>query len=184
MCARARARAPSLDLKCDSSSVVYPNCKDALPSMLPLIPNSLAYAYPFSFLSLPRSVFSQADYTHYTVIFNAFVFCQIFNEFNARSIGDSWTAAYAGLSSNPMFLMIIVVSVIVQFIFVQFFGNYTKTAGLSAVHWGISIAIGAGSLPLGILMRYIPVKEDERTFRGYTFESTSKKAINDVESKV
>jgi magnesium-transporting ATPase (P-type) len=26
----------------------------------------------------------QADYTHYTIVFNAFVFCQIFNEFNAR----------------------------------------------------------------------------------------------------
>ena len=126
----------------------------------------------------------QADYTHYTVIFNAFVFCQIFNEFNARSIGDNWKAAFTGLMSNPMFLAIILVSIVVQFIFVQFFGNYTKTAGLSSVHWGISIAIGAGSLPLGILMRFIPVKEDEKTFRGYTFEATEKKTIKDVESTV
>ena len=28
----------------------------------------------------------QADYTHYTIVFNAFVFCQVFNEFNARYI--------------------------------------------------------------------------------------------------
>ena len=65
--------------------------------------------------------------------------------------------------TNPMFL-IIVVSIIVQIIFVQFFGNYTKTAGLSLTHWGISVAIGAGSVPLGVLMRFIPVKEDDNTF--------------------
>ena len=34
----------------------------------------------------------QADYSHYSVIFNIFVFCQVFNEFNARSIGDDWQA--------------------------------------------------------------------------------------------
>ncbi len=109
------------------------------------------------------------DHTHYTVVFNVFVFCQIFNEFNARSIGDDWKAAFQGLSTNPMFIAIILISIVVQFVFVQFFGAFTKTAGLSAEHWGFSIAIGAISVPLGVLMRFIPVQEDENTFRGYSF---------------
>jgi magnesium-transporting ATPase (P-type) len=144
----------------------------------------------FLFFFRPLFLSFQADYTHYTVIFNAFVFCQIFNEFNARSIGDNWKAAFSGLSTNPMFLLVIVISTVVQIIFVQFFGNYTKTAGLSLTHWGISIAIGAGSVPLGVLMRFIPVEEDENTFRGYSFRpaggmaAASSKESDKVESKV
>ena len=30
------------------------------------------------------------EYVHNTLMFNAFVFSQIFNEFNARSIFDEW----------------------------------------------------------------------------------------------
>ena len=81
-----------------------------------------------------------------------------------------------------MFLLVIVISTVVQIIFVQFFGNYTKTAGLSLTHWGISIAIGAGSVPLGVLMRFIPVKEDESTFRGYSFGSIGDKAATSPEN--
>ena len=86
-----------------------------------------------------------------------------------------------------MFLIIIFVSIVVQIIFVQFFGNYTKTAGLSLTHWGISVAIGAGSIPLGVLMRFIPVKEDENTFRGYSFGPAGDKNADkpsNAESKV
>merc|ERR1711871_1066075 len=139
------------------------------------------------FVKEGATVCTQADYTHYTVIFNAFVFCQIFNEFNARSIGDNWKASFSGLLTNPMFLLIIFISIVVQIIFVQFFGNYTKTAGLSLTHWGISVAIGAGSIPLGVLMRFIPIREDEKTFRGYSFGPTGGMAASksgDAESKV
>jgi P-type Ca2+ transporter type 2C len=121
----------------------------------------------------------QVDYTHYTVIFNSFVFCQIFNEFNARSIGDDWKAAFAGLASNPMFLSIIAISILVQIVFVEAFGGFTKTAGLTLFHWFISIAVGAVSVPLGIVMRFIPVEEDENTFRGYTFATTAKDQLSD-----
>ena len=34
----------------------------------------------------------------------------------------------------------------------------------------ISIALGSVSLVLGIAMRYIAVKEDPNTFKGYTFD--------------
>ena len=72
-----------------------------------------------------------------------------------------------------MFLSIIVISVLVQIIFIEAFGSFTKTAGLPLSHWLISIAIGGLSVPLGILMRFIPVVEDENTFRGYSFENTA-----------
>ena len=60
------------------------------------------------------------------------------------------------------------------------FGSFTKTAGLTLVHWCITIAVGAVSVPLGVLMRFIPVTEDENTFRGYTFV---KKEATEEDSK-
>ena len=55
---------------------------------------------------------------HLTLLFNAFVFCQIFNEFNARSIGDD-ANVMTGLARNPVFLSIIIFTVIVQFVMVE-----------------------------------------------------------------
>ena len=50
---------------------------------------------------------------HFTLIFNAFVFCQIFNEFNARSIGDD-ANVLRGLATNPIFQGVIVFTVLAQ----------------------------------------------------------------------
>ena len=66
------------------------------------------------------------DYTHYTVIFNLFVFCQVFNEFNARSIGDDWKAAWRGLSGNPMFLSVIFFTILFQVFIVHCGGAFSK----------------------------------------------------------
>jgi Ca2+-transporting ATPase len=68
-----------------------------------------------------------------------------------------------------MFVSIIIVSVLVQVVFVEAFGAFTKTAGITFVHWLISIALGSVSIPLGIFMRFISVKEDPNTFKGYDF---------------
>merc|ERR1711964_245399 len=54
----------------------------------------------------------QGEYIHFTIIFNAFVFCQIFNEFNARSIKHDAMAAFRGLTHNPMFVGVIVTTVL------------------------------------------------------------------------
>lgn len=53
-----------------------------------------------------------------TFIFNAFVFCQVFNEFNARSLTDD-PRIWRGLLGNRIFLGVIAVSVFVQAVFVQ-----------------------------------------------------------------
>merc|ERR1711871_433406 len=48
-----------------------------------------------------------------TFIFNAFVFCQVFNEFNVRSIGDEWNV-FSGLLTNQIFMGVIVATVALQ----------------------------------------------------------------------
>ncbi|CAN0385675.1 unnamed protein product, partial [Hapterophycus canaliculatus] len=49
---------------------------------------------------------------------------QIFNEFNARSITNSWNIV-KGLR-NPMFLGVIVFTVLAQFLIVQEGGSFTR----------------------------------------------------------
>jgi magnesium-transporting ATPase (P-type) len=103
------------------------------------------------------------DFRHYTIIFNAFVFCQIFNEFNARSIGDDWRV-FTGLHKNPIFMGVIIVTIALQIFIVEVGGLFTKTSSLSVMQWVVSAAIGFIALPLGVLMRLIPAKEDPSNF--------------------
>jgi len=56
-----------------------------------------------------------------------------------------------------MFVTIIFVTIIVQFIFVQFGGNFTQCAPLPANLWLYSILFGASSIVFGFIFRLIPV---------------------------
>jgi len=102
---------------------------------------------------------------HFTIIFNAFVFCQVFNEFNAREIGDIFHP-FSKLSTSPMFLCIIFFTVLAQWGIVEFGGDFTQTTPLSYYEWKVTFLLGALSIPIGFLMRQIPVKEDPESFAG------------------
>jgi magnesium-transporting ATPase (P-type) len=102
---------------------------------------------------------------HFTILFNAFVFCQVFNEFNAREIGDRFDPIRS-LSQSPMFLMVIFFTVFSQWVIVEYGGDFTQTYPLSWQEWRITVGMGAMSLPVGFFMRLIPVREDPATFAG------------------
>lgn len=100
---------------------------------------------------------------HYTVIFNVFVFCQVFNELNARNIEHS-SNVLTGLHKNPTFLGIIVATIVTQVVLVQYGGDFVKTSPLSVDQWISTILLGAMSLPVGALMRCLPASEDVSQF--------------------
>jgi P-type Ca2+ transporter type 2C len=102
-----------------------------------------------------------------TVIFNTFIFCQIFNEVNSRSISKGICFlnldlnVFSELLNNHTFLFIIFITVVGQALIVQF-GSIVFAIdpnGLSAANWGISILLGTGSLVVGFLIRLLPVIE-------------------------
>ncbi|KAG1057716.1 hypothetical protein G6F43_000466 [Rhizopus delemar] len=90
-----------------------------------------------------------------TVVFNTFVFCQIFNEINCRRI-DSKLNIFTNLWSNKFFLAIFLICVLGQTVIVQFGGAAFQVVGLDGLHWGIAIVIGFMSLPIGAVIRLIP----------------------------
>jgi Ca2+-transporting ATPase len=94
--------------------------------------------------------------------FNSFVWCQMFNEFNARRIGDNdgpFTNIFGNLTpmKSPLFFAIWVGTAGVQAILIEFGGSAVQTTGLTAAQWWVCIALGVGSLPIGVISRCIPV---------------------------
>jgi magnesium-transporting ATPase (P-type) len=103
------------------------------------------------------------DFTKSTIIFNAFIFAQLFNEYNARVLGDKLNC-FEGIETNPIFIGVTIFSIGCQIMLVEVGGAWVSTSPLSLYQWLITIALGAISVPVGVLMRFIPVKENPDTF--------------------
>jgi len=92
-----------------------------------------------------------------TMIFNAFVFCQIFNEFNARRIDQ--VNVFEDITKHWTFLAIILVTCAMQVVMVEVLRSFVATDHLTWDQWLICIGIGALSLPFGVIMHLIPVED-------------------------
>ncbi len=93
--------------------------------------------------------------SHYTVIFNSFVWLQLWNQFNARKINGEMNI-FKNLFSNHMFMTIWFITIFVQVIVVEFAGSFADTTGLNYREWLISIAIGFLAFPTGFIVRLLP----------------------------
>ncbi|KAK5786225.1 putative calcium-transporting ATPase 13, plasma membrane-type [Gossypium arboreum] len=89
-----------------------------------------------------------------TLIFNTFVLCQVFNEFNARKLEKK--NIFQGLHKNKLFLGIIAITIILQVVMVEFLKRFANTQRLNWGQWGTCIGIAALSWPLGWLVKWIP----------------------------
>ncbi|KAL0457140.1 UNVERIFIED_CONTAM: putative calcium-transporting ATPase 13, plasma membrane-type [Sesamum latifolium] len=98
-----------------------------------------------------------------TLIFNTFVLCQVFNEFNARKLEKK--NVFEGIHRNKLFLGIIVVTVVLQVVMVEFLKKFADTERLNWGQWGVCIGIAAASWPIGWVVKFIPVPE--RPFTSY-----------------
>ena len=93
---------------------------------------------------------------HFSIFFNAFVFMQVFNEINSRKLKNSELNVFTDFFNNYMFILIIVFTIIVQVILVQFGGKPLKLAPLDWQTHLICLAIGAGCILWGLVLKCIP----------------------------
>jgi calcium-translocating P-type ATPase len=93
---------------------------------------------------------------HLTVIFNVFVWMQIFNEFNARRVANEWNV-FENLFQNLYFWFIMCITVVLQILMVEFFGAFTSTVPLNGKQWAYCLGIGAGTLLWHQVVRLFPV---------------------------
>jgi len=110
----------------------------------------LLWCAPFMF-----DVEDKSDH-HFTLIFNSFVWCQIFNEINSRKINDE-NNIFENFFANWLFSAVIFATALFQVLIVEFGGSVFHTHPLNVDEWFICIFIGFMSIPLGFVLRLIPV---------------------------
>ncbi|XWS56814.1 hypothetical protein CRYUN_Cryun09bG0118100 [Craigia yunnanensis] len=94
-----------------------------------------------------------------TVIFNTFVFCQVFNEINSRDMEK--INVFRGIFDSWLFIMVMISTVAFQSIIVEFLGTFANTVPLSWELWLASILLGAGSLIVAVILKCIPVDKSK-----------------------
>jgi len=84
---------------------------------------------------------------HYTFIFNAFVWMQLFNEVNSRSLKGEFNV-WKGIHKNWLFCTILVSTAVIQVIMVELgsVALHVSDKSIGAELWGYCLAFGAGSL--------------------------------------
>ncbi|KAI7858565.1 PMCA-type calcium-translocating P-type ATPase [Circinella umbellata] len=90
-----------------------------------------------------------------TMVFNVFVFMQVFNELNCRRIDDNLNIM-RGVLRDYLFLGVQALTIIGQVLIVQYGGLAFKTVPLNMNQWICTVAIGSLSIPAGILIRLLP----------------------------
>ncbi|KAM3294001.1 hypothetical protein ACQJBY_037102 [Aegilops geniculata] len=102
---------------------------------------------------------SEADTVLNTIIFNTFVFCQVFNEVSSREMEE--INVLKGMSENSIFVGVLAGTVVFQFILVQFLGDFANTTPLTQFQWLICILFGFLGMPIAAMIKLIPVEPRE-----------------------
>jgi len=80
---------------------------------------------------------------------------QLFNEINARKLGEKEFNVFAGFFNNFLFLGILIATMIIQYLLVQYGGPSVRTTPLSQENHLICLGIGAFSLIWGVIIKVI-----------------------------
>ncbi|XP_044480622.1 calcium-transporting ATPase 12, plasma membrane-type-like [Mangifera indica] len=103
-----------------------------------------------------KRVFKTNERVNDTMIFNTFVLCQVFNEFNSRNLEKK--NIFRGIWMNKLFLAIIAITIVLQLIMVELLKNFANTERLNWGQWGFCVGIAAFSWPIAFIVKFIPVR--------------------------
>lgn len=104
-----------------------------------------------------ESIFNVGEKVNDTLIFNTFVLCQVFNEFNARKLEKK--NVFRDVHKNRLFLGIVGVTILLQVVMVEFLKKFADTERLNGWQWAACIVLAAISWPIGWFVKFIPVPE-------------------------
>ena len=100
---------------------------------------------------------------HLSIVFNMFVWMQIFNMLCARKINDEWNFL-EGIHTNGMFIAVIIFIVGLQCFVMLSYKIDTKISqafsvhfeGLTGTQWIISLIVGLATFPINAIMKLVP----------------------------
>jgi Ca2+-transporting ATPase len=103
----------------------------------------------------PRSPeFPELTYRQVTIFFSVYVFFQVWNQINCRSL-DPRESGLSRLFHNPQFLLIAALTVVVQVVIVTFGGHLFNVEPLGAVDWLVIAAATASVLVFAEVARRV-----------------------------
>lgn len=80
---------------------------------------------------------------------------QIFNEINARKLKATEANVFEHFFNNPLFLIILIATIIIQLTMIKFGGKSMKTVELSLSENLLCVVLGSSSLVYGLLIKII-----------------------------
>ncbi|XP_010549278.1 PREDICTED: calcium-transporting ATPase 1, chloroplastic [Tarenaya hassleriana] len=96
-----------------------------------------------------------SDLTLNTLIFNTFVFCQVFNEISSREMEK--TNVFKGILKNYVFVGVLTCTVVFQIIIVEILGAFADTTPLTSAQWLVTVLLGFLGMPISAALKMIPV---------------------------
>ncbi|KAF2248803.1 calcium-translocating P-type ATPase [Trematosphaeria pertusa] len=90
-----------------------------------------------------------------SLVFNTFVWMQIFKMINSRRL-DNRLNIFEGILHNYFFIMIFCIMVAGQTMIIFIGGRAFSVQRLNGAQWAYSIVLGALSIPIGIIIRLVP----------------------------
>ncbi|KAG9622339.1 calcium-translocating P-type ATPase, partial [Aureobasidium melanogenum] len=89
------------------------------------------------------------------MVFNCFVWMQIFNMFNNRRLDNKFNI-FEGVQRNVFFIGIALIMIGGQVMIMFVGGRAFSVERLTGEQWGYSVGLGAISIPVGVIIRLIP----------------------------
>ncbi|SPO05168.1 related to calcium P-type ATPase [Cephalotrichum gorgonifer] len=93
-----------------------------------------------------------------TLVFNTYVFMQLFNQHNCRRVDNRINIYYQGVLRNPWFLGVQCLTLAGQMAIVWKGGNAFDTQPPTGSQWAWTVLFGVLTIPLGMLVRQVPDK--------------------------
>ncbi|KAF1810479.1 calcium-translocating P-type ATPase [Eremomyces bilateralis CBS 781.70] len=90
-----------------------------------------------------------------TLVFNTFVWMQIFNMFNNRRLDNKFNI-FEGIQHNYFFILIATIMIGGQVLIIFVGGRAFHVQRLEPAQWGLSVILGLISIPAGVIIRLIP----------------------------
>jgi Ca2+ transporting ATPase len=82
-----------------------------------------------------------------------FVLFQVFNEINARKLKISESNVFEHFFNNPLFLVILIATIIIQLTMIKYGGKSMKTVELTFNENLLCLVLGSSSLVYGLLTK-------------------------------
>lgn len=100
----------------------------------------------------------EAKSHHLTLVFNTFVFLQLFNEFNCRVIQPTRLNIFANIFSNFYFLLVVIGAGVLQVFFVEYTRNFMQVYPINSTEQAYCMLWGASVILVSTILKLTPAE--------------------------